>query len=172
LTTVHEGTVRFEHCYRLDLENGVGLQQRSACWKLWLESHTYGQPRDRIEYARQRLDAIADANREPPELRVAGEQRSEQRQFYLVVPAPTSVHSTPPPIATVYQPAETNGPDAGADASANGDGKAPPAESCAVSCKSAWQSCDATCAADAGGTKRPACACKADYSKCMRGCFE
>src|SRR5262245_45538284 len=86
LTTVHEGTIRFEHCYRLDLETSATATQRRACWGLWLESYTYGQSRDRIEYARRRLNAIADESQQPPELRLAGDRPPEQRQFYLVVP--------------------------------------------------------------------------------------
>jgi hypothetical protein len=173
LTTVHEGTVRFEHCYRLDLEAGVNAQQRTACWTHWLNSYTYGQSRDRIDYARRRLDAIADSNRESPELRLAGEQRSEQRQFYLVVPAPSSVHATPPPIATAYQPAaDANRADAGTSAAESAN--TPPADACAASCKSSWQSCDKTCSVDPATPKRPAppCTCKDDYSTCMRRCFE
>jgi hypothetical protein len=104
LTTVHEGTIRFEHCYRLDLESAASANQRSACWALWLDSYTYGQSRDRIDYARRRLNAIGSGNHEPPTLHVAGERPTEQRQFYLVVPAPTSVHTTPAPSSTTVGP--------------------------------------------------------------------
>jgi hypothetical protein len=171
LTTVHEGTVRFEHCYRLDLETSASTTQRTACWKSWLGSYTYGQSRDRIDYARRRLHAIASENATQPELRIAGEPSPEQRQFYLVVPAPTSVHATPPPVATVYQPNDAAVADAGEPAPEHA--KSPPAEDCATSCRSAWQSCDTTCATDAGAPKKgKACACKDGYAKCMRGCFE
>ncbi|HEY3495545.1 MAG TPA: hypothetical protein VGK73_12700 [Polyangiaceae bacterium] len=176
---MHEGTIRFEHCYRLDLETSATVTQRRACWELWLESYTYGQSRDRIEYARRRLNAIADESQRPPELRLEGDRPPEQRQFYLVVPSPTSVHATPPPVATVYRPLATDAADAGSDAAPE-NAKTPPAEGCAASCRSAWQSCETGCSADAGppkpaagGKEKPAaCACKDDYSKCMRGCFD
>jgi hypothetical protein len=170
---VHEGSVRFEHCYRLDLESAASEQQRSACWSLWLDSYTYGQSRDRIEYARKRLASLADHDAERPELRVAGEQRPEQRQFYLVVPAPSSVHATPPPVATAYQPTPAaEAGDAGDKAPENA--KSPPAESCATSCRSAWESCESAAGADAGAPnpKTSATPCTEKYGKCMRECFE
>jgi hypothetical protein len=167
LTTVHEGSVRFEHCYRLDLESSATRQQRNDCWSLWLASYTYGQSRDRIDYARRRVASLAGEDPNPPTLRV-GDQRVEQRQFYLVVPAPSSVHATPPPIATVYDPAPAGGADAGSDAAEST--KSPPEEGCAAKCKRAWESCDAECSTDAGASS--ACACGKSYGKCMRGCFD
>lgn len=175
---MHEGTVRFEHCYRLDLESAASTNQQRACWTLWLDSYTYGQSGDRIDYARRRLNAIGSGNQEPPTLHLAGEQPTEQRQFYLVVPAPTSVHTTPPPVATVYHPNADDAGDAGGGRAPE-NAKSPPSDGCSASCRSAWQSCDATCGADAGvtsdaGAKKSAtaCACKDEYSKCMRRCFE
>ncbi len=164
LTTVHEGTIRFEHCYRLDLEPGANAAQRTGCWKLWLASYTYGQQRDRIDHARQRLTALSGGDVAHAELRVAGDPRPEERQFYLVVPGPTSVHATPPPIATVLSPsvAETRAAEAAGR-------NAPPSESCAGSCRSAWRSCDASCKE---GSALGCDGCRADYSTCMRGCFE
>src|SRR5664279_5049259 len=56
--SINEGNVRFEHCYRLDLEVDAAPTHREACWKEWLGLYTYGQPRDRIEYARKRARAF------------------------------------------------------------------------------------------------------------------
>jgi len=53
--SIHEGGVRFEHCYRLDLDEEVTPGHREACWKEWLASYTYGQSADRIDYARRRI---------------------------------------------------------------------------------------------------------------------
>jgi len=160
LTTVHEGTIRFEHCYRLDLEPREGKPQRTACWKLWLDAYTYGQPRDRIDYARRRLHSLENGNGAQPELKVAGEHRPESRQFYLVMPGPTSVHAPPPPIATVEQPAP-NAKTAATTAAA----ERPPADGCAADCREEWESC---CSADAGAGCEP---CQKKYTACMRGCF-
>src|SRR4051812_534325 len=100
--SIYEGNVRFEHCYRLDLEVDAAPTHREACWKEWLGMYTYGQPRDRIEYARRRLQAFGTGDVNRPTLAISAEdtKKSEARQFYLVVPSPTSVHAPPPPVAT------------------------------------------------------------------------
>src|SRR5689334_22051067 len=93
LTTVHEGTIRFEHCYRMDLEPRATAEQRRACWQLWVTSYTLGQPRDRTDYAARRLRSFDGESSDAPELALGAEPRPGQRQFYLVVPGPTSVHA-------------------------------------------------------------------------------
>jgi hypothetical protein len=35
--SIYEGDVRFEHCYRLDLELDVAPSHRQACWTSWLD---------------------------------------------------------------------------------------------------------------------------------------
>lgn len=173
---MHEGSVRFEHCYRLDLDPQVVATHREACWQGWLTSFTYGQPRDRIDYARTRLSELKNGDPSPPTLRTGGDHRPEQRQFYLVVPAPTSVHAPPPPVATVWRE-EDAGP--GDSASATDAGtenlNTPPASSCAESCRSEWETCTAQCTADAGVTDAGTgdCApCTKPYSLCMKKCFK
>jgi hypothetical protein len=147
---VHEGTIRFEHCYRLDLEDAASAGQRWACWGLWLESYTYGQSRDRIEYARRRLNGAANAEHQP-ELRLTGDRPQEQRQFYLVVPAPTSVHATPPPVATAYRPLATDASDAGSDAAPE-NAKSPPADGPRAPAKTTTRS---ACAAASSSPRTP-----------------
>jgi hypothetical protein len=184
LNTVHEGAVRFEHCYGVDLNPRAEPVQRKACWQLWVSSYTVGQPRDRIEYAQRRLHALDGSDDACPTLALGRDRPPEARQFYLVVPTPTSVHTTPPPVATVVQagdagvPSEvpgaerskTDGGAASGGAKTSDGSKAPPAASCASRCLGAWQSCDAACSNARTGSS---CAeCKATYSKCMRGCFE
>jgi hypothetical protein len=179
LQTVHEGTVRFEHCNRLDLDERVAKSECSRCWQTWLKSHSYGQPRDRIDYARRRTRALANGNDSRPTLKF-GERSPEERQFYLVVPGPTSVHAPPPPIATVWK--------ADAGALAKTDGDLPPAESCADACRSTWQDCSGKCgngsaakgtngngarkSATGSQTANACTQCGSDYSACMKRCFE
>jgi hypothetical protein len=138
LKTVHEGTVRFEHCNRLDLDQRVTKTECSECWKTWLAEYTYGQPRDRIDYARRRTVALANGEENARPVLKVDEQSSEARQFYLVVPGPTSVRAPPPPVATVWKDG-----DAGALAKTSETG--PPAESCADDCRSTWQTCTSGC---------------------------
>jgi hypothetical protein len=177
--SIYEGDVRFEHCYRLDLELDVAPTHRQACWTAWLDRYTYGQSRDKLEYARRRVRAFASGDADKPTLRLAETQaQQDARQFYLVVPAPTSVHASPPPIATLTNlpmaPAPSNSAEAPAKSSAKSSDKssdrATPAEDCTAACKGAFSSCNQACDP---ATKSAACkSCDPDYKKCMARCFE
>lgn len=165
--SIYEGNVRFEHCYRLDLELDVATTHRQACWTSWLDRYTYGQPRDRIEYARRRVRSFAAGDTDRPALALGETQQEETRQFYLVVPAPTSVHAPPPPIATRMNAVE---PPPAPSAAAAAPATATPAAECETSCKSAFSSCSEACDP---GAKSAACrSCDPDYKKCMARCFE
>ncbi|HKY34985.1 MAG TPA: hypothetical protein VJN18_03495 [Polyangiaceae bacterium] len=168
--SIYEGNVRFEHCYRLDLELEVASSHRQACWTTWLDRYTYGQSRDRLEYARRRVRAFAAGDANPPALKIGGDDtEQETRQFYLVVPAPTSVHASPPPIATrVNAPGEA--PPTPSSAPPVSSGRLAPGEDCSSACRSAFSSCNEACAE---GAKSTACkSCDPDYKKCMQRCFE
>ncbi|HEY6725627.1 MAG TPA: hypothetical protein VI197_16440 [Polyangiaceae bacterium] len=97
---IHEGGVRFEHCYRLDLDAKIAPAHRHACWKQWLEVYSYGQSRDRLEYSQRRLRDLESGDPHPPQLNLDHLEAREARQFYMATPAPTSVHAPPPPVAT------------------------------------------------------------------------
>jgi hypothetical protein len=195
ITTVHEGTVRFEHCNRLDLDQHVAKQECRQCWSSWLSEYTYGQPRDRIDYARRRTRALANGEARP--MLALDQQAPDERQFYLVVPGPTSVRTPPPPVATVWK----NG-DGDAGSLAKTTDETPPAESCADQCRTTWKTCGVACGnGHAEGLKPPngsgvrksngstnggipttnggapatnGCSskCGGDYSSCMKRCFE
>lgn len=181
--SIYEGDVRFEHCYRLDLELDVASSHRQACWVTWLDRYTYGQSRDRLEYARRRVRGFASGDADRPVLHVGANQQQDTRQFYLVVPSPTSVHAPPPPIATRVN--ATPEPPSAVSSIGNGGSSptisnsaeaplpsAPPApgEDCASACRNAFVSCGQACNAAAKGA---ACkSCNPDYKKCMQRCFE
>lgn len=169
--SIYEGDVRFEHCYRLDLEIDVAPTHRQACWTSWLDRYTYGQPRDKLEYARRRLHAFSTGDTEKPELNLGQtEQQRDARQFYLVVPAPTSVHASPPPIATRMNATTDPPPAPSSEALAKSADKPAPGEDCASACRGAFSSCNQACDPAA---KTPACkSCDPDYKKCMQRCFE
>jgi hypothetical protein len=168
--SIYEGDVRFEHCYRLDLELDVAITHRQACWVTWLDRYTYGQSRDRLEYARRRVRGFASGDADRPVLRIGENQQQDSRQFYLVVPSPTSVHAPPPPIATRVNatpdpPALSNSAEP-----AKSSDKPAPGEDCAGACRNAFSSCNQACDPAAKGT---ACkSCDPDYKKCMQRCFE
>jgi hypothetical protein len=168
MQSVNEGSVRFEHCYRLDLDENIGSQHRKACWDEWSRRYTYGQSRDRIEYARRRLRSLAMGDPQRPRLNIELEHRPEERQFYLSVPAPTSAHAPPPPIATRHYDRSGSPPDSSPRA---------PGDTCADSCRTDRARCLVDCVADAGtdasapdgGAECPQC--DADYKRCMGRCF-
>lgn len=169
--SIYEGNVHFEHCYRLELDLEIAATHRQACWQQWLSSYTYGQPQDRIEYARRRLRAFASGDMSRPAFDVTN-IKSDARQFYLVVPAPTSVHASPPPMATLVAP------DAGVAPPAVTASSAPerPGDVCTGGCRDTLDTCHSACSDGHGVTARPKndpCKkCEPDYRSCMRRCFE
>lgn len=168
--SIYEGDVRFEHCYRLDLELDVAQTHRQACWTSWLSRYTYGQSRDRLEYARRRVRAFEGNDLEHPVLRVGENQvQRDTRQFYLVVPAPTSVHAPPPPIATRMN-VVTELPPVSPHVAPKSESRATPGGECASACLAAFDSCNEACDAT---TKNTACkSCDPDYRQCMQRCFD
>jgi hypothetical protein len=169
--SIYEGNVRFEHCYRLDLDVNIAPTHRLACWREWLRVYTYGQVRDRIEYARQRAGALEQGDTSRPPLNLIAGRRPEERSWYLSEPAPTSAHAPPPPMWKAESPATPPAP----AVSVEGPPKPPPTpgETCARDCRDEHTACNSECAGDAAAEKPKKCrSCEADYKKCMRRCFE
>lgn len=159
----HESNLRFEHCYRLDMDPRIAWQHREHCWRDWTERYTVDQPLDRIEYARRRIAdmesgetrvlSIHEAPR--PRDRVFAEVGTEG-ETPMAAPAPTSAHAPPPKTEPVAPPPPP--PSASVR----------PGSSCAEECGKAGDACDRLCAA-----KQADCAtCREDYRACMRRCFE
>lgn len=165
---IHEGDVRFEHCYRLDLDLDIAPTHRELCWKRWLTSYTYGQPRDRLEYARRRARAFATGDVTRPSLEQNSASAPAQRQSLGVVPAPTSLHAPPPPTAAVVAP-DAGSPAPAVPPKAAPDPDAPHAD-CSDTCKDDWHSCAAACGPDAGASAG-CLRCERDYKACMKRCF-
>jgi hypothetical protein len=165
--SIYEGNVRFEHCYRLDLEVDTAPTHREACWKEWLALYTYGQPRDRIEYARRRAHAFAAGDLDRPKLDIGDSKKAETRQFYLVVPAPTSAHAPPPPIATRWYGDAGAAPAAPVAALASA-----PGDKCGNDCRGTYATCARPCDADASKPDPGCKACDPDYKTCMKRCFQ
>ena len=168
--SIYEGNVRFEHCYRLDLEVDTAPTHREACWKEWLGTYTYGQPRDRIEYARRRVHAFASGDTARPRLEIDDTKKAEARQFYLVVPAPTSVHAPPPPIATRWSGDPGSAPPA--PSAAPRLPPPPPGDKCGAICRDSYSDCTSACGPDAGPADPSCKACEPDYKSCMKRCFQ
>lgn len=137
---IHEGSVRFEHCYRLDLDPRIAPAHRHACWKQWLEVYSYGQSRDRVEHSRRRISDLQAGDPNPPKLNLEQDEAREARQFYMATPAPADV-ATPAPT-NVYAPPPSMAPTQPATPAAPGD-------TCVVNCQTARTACLARCGASA-----------------------
>lgn len=159
----HEANLRFEHCYRLDMDPRIARPHREHCWRDWTARYAVDQPLDRIEYARRRIadmesgDSSTVSIHESPSRssRVFAEVGRNEPEP-MAAPAPTSAHAPPPKTA----PIETPPPAPSASAL--------PGDECAADCGRVLEQCDRLCAA-----KQADCAtCREDYRRCMRRCFE
>lgn len=70
--SLYESEVRFEHCYRLDLELQAAPTHRLFCWQEWLETYAVDQSRDRLEYAERRVLALRNGDISRPTLQIGG----------------------------------------------------------------------------------------------------
>ncbi len=57
---IYEGNSRFEHCYALEESRQRTTSEKIDCWRDWSERYTYGQTRDRIQYATERYVTLAE----------------------------------------------------------------------------------------------------------------
>ena len=172
---IYEGNARFEHCYALEESTQSGMKERADCWRDWSEHYTYGQTRDRIQYATARYVALSQTQNVPTdEALMMAAPGMTPRVSTITAPAPTSPYQPPPKVldeadANSMSPPERPGeknvilgtaPDA-----ATSPAPAPPAlpgEPCALKCSMDFR----TCAPPDAGT------CDKAYKTCMRGCFK
>jgi len=171
---LYEGDARFEHCYAIDESGSASMQQKSDCWRDWTLRYTYGQTRDRVEYAAARYRALSRAPQAPTDEAMMEAAPGEGRGSSVVAPAPTSAFAPPPktlgewdasaPPAAGPLPGYT---DASIATPAESPAERPPSADCADTCNKTWSGCKDKCA----GAK--ACdACTATYKTCMKGCFK
>ncbi len=154
INAVYEGDVRFEHCMALDEHSDEKSTIQRSCWDEWVKYYTYGQTRDRVEYARRRQKQLS------------GESDFEETgapgvAVQRAVPEPTTVLAPPP---MMFADAGKS-PEADAAPSASAAPE-PPAAACAAQCREAWTPCKQGCTA-APCEKT----CAATYKRCMKKCF-
>ena len=151
IQAVYEGDVRFEHCMALDARVDVDPALQRGCWEEWVSFYTFGQTRDRIEYARGRRQQLA------------GDQATVRAPLLAALPAvapdPTSAIAPPPMMLVV---ADAGAPDAGGD---EGDERTAAHTRCAAECQQGLDVCHRGC-------KGPACqrACAARLVRCTGRC--
>ncbi len=171
VSAIYEGNVRFEHCYRLDLDARVARGHRTACWREWSERYTYGQTRDRLEYAKRRIGALDAGDDSRPTLdlspRDAGAAPGE-------APAPTNLHAPPPPLISTSKPeppVDAGAPDARKSETADA-APSPPGAECRAGCESTWKTCSSSCDLDAGLRRGGCKLCDTDYGRCVQRCLK
>lgn len=160
---VYEGNLRFEHCYSLDIEAAQSTKYRERCWREWLKLYTYGQTRDRVEYAANRAAVLQRGETAAPFDPARGDAGSVPRA--AAAPAPTSITASPPPTVPATE-------DAGARSTTADSGPTPPAphDKCIGSCRGDWRGCVEKC--DSPNPARTCSDCGKDYRRCMKRCFQ
>jgi hypothetical protein len=163
LESVHESNLRFEHCYRLDMDPRIAPSHREYCWRDWNQTYASDQPLDRIEYARRRILTLesGDSRLVSVKQQSFGGGRvfeevgvSASPSERMAAPAPTSAHAPPPktePAPVLPEPVVPR-----------------PGDTCASDCNGTFAQCTGPCDAT-----KPECQhCNEDYRSCMRRCFE
>jgi hypothetical protein len=159
LQALYEGDVRFEHCMALDSRSDMKPTIRRACWDEWRTYYTFGQTRDRIEYAALRdrqLSGASDFDEGDWQIDGSGGPSSVD---------PTSALA-PPPMLIAAPVVDAGVEDAQADASDAEADSAPPAAPCASDCEQSWSSCRGEC--NAASCEKE---CSSKYKRCMKRCF-
>ncbi len=161
---VYEGDVRFEHCYALD-QSPSNPDAKKECWRGWLHDFTYGQSRDRVEYAGLRFSELSlDPTLPSEDIQV-------KHARILASPVPTSAFA-PPPSTAEHPASEMTSSSAASskapphEVAAAGTAPRAPGEECSEGCSSYWKACKADCK---GGTCE---ACDKAYKLCVPGCFK
>lgn len=175
---LYEGEVRFEHCYRLDEEPSVPLTQRRECWREWTQFYTYGQTRDRIEYALMRQRALSAASGGAGVPPGGGDPDGGVAPTpTLAAPPPTNLFAPPPQVESAAPkvvpvdagPTTTSRPTSPEDLlDMVTSGNAPPGQACLLRCVSAWKTCAGICLND---NARCRATCDAAFKTCGRQCI-
>lgn len=151
---IQEGDLRFAHCDRLDLDRHISASHRLHCWREWQRVYTYGQTRDRIEYAKRRIAEVASGDPDPPFELPSGESRPADARSPAT---PNPVHSPPPAIVPV----------AGTEAvlaDRAAEGKSGPG--CRSSCEAEHNVCAPGCETQPTGCK----GCESALNLCLANC--
>ena len=161
--SVYEGDVHFERCYKLDSEANLESSRKLACWSRWIEHHTGGQTRDRVEYAsgRERALRSGDNRAAGPVFntseRVAGLTSTSSSGPAVMAPLPMTAFESPP----ITMPA----PPPSAPVSADPPGLSP-TQLCVRDCGQTFTGCATAC-------KKPTCVnkCGELAKSCIGNCL-
>jgi hypothetical protein len=155
----------FLRCFDMDYQPGRTADEKRDCWGRWLERRVHNQPADKLAYAELRLAELADGISVPgpPGPPGAFHERPEAIREAWSEPVPGSGDE----VRVEPRAGEGGGEgDAGPDI----DLSHPPGDRCARACRHVFGLCGVRCEARSD----PGCRgdCEADYTACMRACFE
>ncbi|MDP9152396.1 MAG: hypothetical protein M3O36_20915 [Myxococcota bacterium] len=159
---LYECDVRFEHCYAVD-QTAATPDAKRGCWREWLHGYTYGQSRDRVEYAAKRFGQLSlDV---APGLAVEPHTVAAPMPTNAFVPPPNVAEGRVTPESAPYAPPDAGTGEApGSKLAARPASHAPGAE-CAEGCAELWSSCHGHC-------KDQGCElCNGQYRTCVPACF-
>lgn len=173
---IQEGDLRFAHCDRLDLDPNISPSHRLHCWREWRRVYTYGQTRDRVEYAQRRIAEVVSGDTGPAfDLPTGSGRPSSTNQ----PSAPNPVHSPPPAVV----PVNGNGSGIGNGASGgNGSGatsgsssesalaRDAPAGTFGMSCRSRCEQARAGCTPGCETQPRGCQECESTLESCLSSC--
>jgi len=165
---IQEGDLRFAHCDRLDLDPNIAASHRLHCWREWRRVYTYGQTRDRVDYAQRRIAEVVSGDSDPSFDLPSGtpEQAAQEVQQRVVAMPPAGGNGTPAPSVSPTAPA----PAAPAPLAAPSEQPVPAAApSCRELCQKEHEACLPGCEARATGCKPCEPSLQACLSKCGSG---
>ena len=180
---VYEGNRRFEHCYALEENPGVTMPDKSHCWRDWSEHYTFGQTRDRVQYAISRYVALSRAGSAPTdEAMMMAAPGETPRTSIINAPSPTNAFAPPPKVLEAGEERKASSARPGEAASvpfldAGAPRETPPApivptQMCNDKCGGDYKTCAGGCEGDAGPKSKTCVKCESSYKTCMRACFK
>lgn len=92
---VYEGNAQFEHCYAMEERPQIAIHEKAECWNDWSQRYTYGQTRDRINYATARYVALSQDVPTDEAMMMAAPGMTP-RTSVINAPSPTNAFAPPP----------------------------------------------------------------------------
>jgi hypothetical protein len=165
-----EGDLRFVHCDRLDLDPKIAPSHRLHCWREWRRMYTYGQTRDRVEYAQRRIAEVVSGDTNPPFQLPNGEVTSPRhsvRPRLDAVGVPPAAAAAGAPAAAAAAASVTAAASVSAATAASPATPASPEElACRGRCEEANAACAPGCETRPTGCKR----CERPLEACLGDC--
>jgi hypothetical protein len=163
-----EGDLRFVHCDRLDLDPKIAPSHRLHCWREWRRTYTYGQTRDRVEYAQRRIAEVVSGDTESP-FQLPSEQSAGARHRSSS-PGLKPAAAAAPPGASLVAPAGegslAGGVAAGSVAAGGAAAASPEEVACRARCEAAQAACSPGCETRPTGCQR----CERPLEACLGDC--